>query len=518
MCIDQKSIDGWFKEAAGSQAISVDAISIERLSNISMSGSFVYRSSVQRRDDVTLFLLQIDGHNVLVLSVSAPTDLPEEFDGISRIHGKVRMKFCPLTHQNAAALRGFLPYTAPAPLSKKASTFGVGDRLGIAGPGHIRLFKSFKASPVLAQQSVREVELTGRTFEDVLDASTWAVFQEGYKEAWGADGDHLKTEQWVRKAVTIGFTMITADVSDYIRSELTAAPVDTVLENYETIDPHYRERVESFYLDKKWELDCNLLIRFTKEDLARAVVVYREAVDHAKRLYEAALEANGEGSFDFELSVDETPAPTTPQAHIFVAQELKTQGVVIWSVAPRFVGEFQKGIDYIGDVEDFEKTFRIYAAIARIFGHKVSVHSGSDKFSIFPAVGRLSCGEFHVKTSGTNWLLALKVIAQKDRALFLRLYRFALDHFDKARTYYHVTPNLKNVPDPSQLENHDLIPLFNNPDSRQVLHITYGEMFTDNSLKEDIFKTLEQHIEHYYKQLQDHIGDHLRLLGVETEG
>lgn len=509
-------IESWFNAAADKNVITEEGISLDKIDEIEKPHTVLMESSVVSVNDVSFFLLVLDRKKLLVIYTKG--EIPTGFEGVSRTIGVGKFMFCPLSHQNAAALRHFLPYTAPAPLSKKASTFGVGDRLGIAGPGHIRLFKSFKASPVLAQQSVREVELTGRTFEDVLDASTWAVFQEGFKGEWGADGDHLKTEQWVQKTVTIGFTMITADVSDYIRSELTAAPVDTVLENYETIDPHYRERVESFYLDRKWELDCNLVIRFTKEDLARAVVVYREAVDHAKRLFEAALNAGGEGSFDFELSVDETPAPTTPQAHIFVAQELKIQGVVIWSVAPRFVGEFQKGIDYIGDVENFEKTFRIHAAIARIFGHKVSVHSGSDKFSIFPAVGRQSYGEFHVKTSGTNWLLALKVIAQKDRALFLRLYRFALDHFEKAQSYYHVTPNLKNVPDPSQLENHDLTPLFNNPDSRQVLHITYGEMFTDNSLKEDLFKTLEQHIEHYYEQLQEHIGDHLRLLEVETKG
>jgi len=511
-----KEIESWFNAAVDQNVITEEGISFERIDEIGMPHAVLLERSVVSKNDVSFFLLVLNRKKLLVIYTKG--EIPTGFEGVSRTIGIGKFMFCPLSHQNASALRHFLPYTAPVSLSDKDSTFGVGDRLGIAGPGHIRIFKSFKAFPVLAQQSVREVELTRRTFEDVLDASTWAVFQEGYTGAWGADGDHLKTEQWVQKAVTIGFTMITADVSDYIRSEMSAAPVDIVLENYETIDPRYRERVESFYLDKEWVLDSNLVIRFTKEDLARAVVVYRDAVDHAKRLFEAALKTGGEGSFDFELSIDETTTPTTPQAHIFVAQELKTQGVGLWSVAPRFVGEFQKGIDYIGDVEDFEKTFRVHAAIARIFGHKVSVHSGSDKFSIFPAVGKLSNGKFHVKTSGTNWLIALKVIAQKDRALFLRLYRFALDHFDKAQSYYHVTPNLKNVPDPSQLEDQDLIPLFNNPDSRQVLHITYGEMFTNNSLKEDIFKTLEQHIEHYYEQLQDHIGNHLRLLGVETGG
>src|SRR4030042_883158 len=75
------------------------------------------------------------------------------------------------------------------------------------------------ASPVPAQQSLRELTLTSRTYEEVLDASTWAVFREGWRDAWGADGDHLKTAEWVRRGLALGDTMITADVSDFIHGE-----------------------------------------------------------------------------------------------------------------------------------------------------------------------------------------------------------------------------------------------------------------------------------------------------------
>ena len=105
------------------------------------------------------------------------------------VDGSVR----PLDHDSAAYLRERFPFTAPTRVLGRPRSFGVGDRLGIAGPGHIRVFKKYHAAPVLAQQSMRELRLTGRTYRDVLDAATFAVFREDYRDGFGADGDHLKT-------------------------------------------------------------------------------------------------------------------------------------------------------------------------------------------------------------------------------------------------------------------------------------------------------------------------------------
>ena len=184
----------------------------------------------------------------------------------------------------------------------------------------------------------------------------------------------------------------------------------------------------------------------------------------------------GEGRFDFELSIDETATPTTPQAHVFMARESSRRGVAISSLAPRFVGEFQKGIDYIGDVGEFEASFAVHAALCRSLGHRISVHSGSDKFSVFPAIGRLSRGRFHVKTAGTSWLEALRVVAAADPALFRDLYAHARRTYDNARKLYHVTPDLSRLPDPAGLPAAAAAALLDDRDARQVLHITYGEM------------------------------------------
>ena len=161
------------------------------------------------------------------------------------------LHLCPTSHANAVRLREVLPETAPSPLASRDATFGTGDRLGLAGPGHLAVFRRYAASPVLAQQSLRELTLTSRTYEDVLDASTWAVFREGWREPWGADGDHLKTEEWVRKALAIGFTMITADVSDYIRGEWAARGDAEVLARWGQIDAGPRAGLEQRYLGRR---------------------------------------------------------------------------------------------------------------------------------------------------------------------------------------------------------------------------------------------------------------------------
>ena len=129
-----------------------------------------------------------------------------------------------LTHENAAVLRRVFSDTAPTAVLRRDRTVGVGDRLGIAAPGHIRVFRRYDAVPILAQQSIRELTLTGRTFENVLDSASWGVFREGYTGSFGADGDHLKTPAEVRLALSCGCTMITLDCSEHIHSEAAAMP------------------------------------------------------------------------------------------------------------------------------------------------------------------------------------------------------------------------------------------------------------------------------------------------------
>jgi tagaturonate epimerase len=430
--------------------------------------------------------------------------------------GRTTVHVCPVHHANADRLRAMLPHAAPSPLSSREATFGTGDRLGLAGPGHLAAFRRFAASPVLAQQSLRELTLTSRTYEDVLDASTWSVFREGWREPWGADGDHLKTEEWVRRALALGFTMITADVSDFIRGEWASRSDAEALAQWQTLDAGFRRGLEERYLGSATPLDSGEGVRFAPAELARTALVYGDAVEHAARLYRACVAEKGEGRFDFELSIDETATPTTPQAHVFMAREASRRGVAVASLAPRFVGEFQKGIDYIGDVREFEASFAVHASLCRSLGHRISVHSGSDKFSVFPAIGRLSRGRFHVKTAGTSWLEALRVVAAIEPGLFRDLYAHGRRTYDSARKLYHVTPDLARLPEAAGLPAAAAAALLDDRDARQVLHITYGEMLAVPELKRRLFDLLAGSADAYAAALDRHIGRHLAALGVPS--
>ena len=529
--IDRKLIERWLEQARTAWLIGGKGFS-SAIAESSKAEGLLYPSSLKQKNDVVYALLKMPGASHdgpafawdRALGIFGSSGVLKGFEGeaVNLAGGsdedQGRALICPLSHANAAALRRAFPFTAPSPLCDQEVTFGVGDRLGVAGPGHLRVISRYRACPILAQQSVRELDLTGRDYEQVLDASTWAVFQEGYERPWGADGDHLKSEEWVRTALDIGFTMITADVSDYIRKEYAAKSDGEVGEAYRQLEGSYRRRIEDTYLSMKVDLDTGETIRFSREVLVRTALIYGRAMEHAWRLYRAGVEEKGEGAFDFELSVDETETPTTPEAHVFVALEAKEMGMKIASLAPRFVGEFQKGIDYIGDLKEFERTFATHAALARKFGYRISVHSGSDKFSAFPAVGKLTRGRFHIKTAGTNWLEAVKVIAVKEPELYRKLHGAALERFGKATSYYHVTTNLNNVPPLSEISDAGLPGLFDNPDSRQLIHITYGELLRDEEIGREFFAALHKHIEEYWEALEAHIGRHLETLGVKKTG
>ncbi|MDR1279745.1 MAG: tagaturonate epimerase family protein [Opitutaceae bacterium] len=459
----------------------------------------VFDKSVNKRDGREVFMAT-DGTDTVIV---ADQDL--QFSGKKTDDGKT---VGPLNRRNARMLRKHFPFAAPSPVLRKDRSFGLGDRLGIAVYGHIKLFEQYDAYPVFAQQSIRELTLTNRTYEDVLNAATFAVYREGYKRPWGADGDHLKTAEDVEYALSLGFTMITLDCSDHIKTGVTP-------ENAPPVTLAYQEK----YLGKTFDLGEDQSVRFTEGELRQAVAIYGDAIAFAAGIFRRFLKSSASDA-DFEISIDETTEPTTPLQHYFVARELTDSGVRIATIAPRFCGEFQKGIDYVGNLSQFDKEIKIHAVIARHFGYKLSIHSGSDKFSVFPSIGRATRGVFHVKTAGTNWLEAMRAVAVADPALYRAVHRFALSAFPEAAAYYHVTTNLANIPDIDELKDDELPALFNNNDARQLIHITYGLILTRKKPEGAyLFKTRlnavwRDYATLYREALFKHIGKHLDLLGV----
>lgn len=415
----------------------------------------------------------------------------------------------PLDHQNADLLRVLFPFTAPIPVLTRRRTVGVGDRLGIATPGHLRVFARYDASPILAQQSIRELTVTHRTFEDVLDCATFAVFREDFQRGFGADGDHLKTPEEIEYALRCGYKMITLDCSEHINGD--AAHLDhTALDTAYQPDP----ALEALYLGRSFELG-GLKVHFEPDEFRRAVLIYGEALSFIDKIYHIYIQGR---PVDFEISIDETQTPTTPLQHFFVSNELRRRGVTFATIAPRFCGEFQKGVDYIGDLDQFTAELKQHAAIADHFGYKLSVHSGSDKFSVFPAVGQETHGHFHVKTAGTSWLEAMKLVAMRDPALYREVHAFALDAFAEARTYYHVTTDLSKIPALDTLSDAELPALFKQNDARQLIHITYGLILTAKGpsgadrFYTRLYRLWRTYAEDYAQLLDAHIGHHLELL------
>lgn len=441
------------------------------------------------------------------------------FSGQETGCGSGKAKICDLTVNNCNLIREIFPFMKPSSHRGKHTTIGLGDRLGIASAGHLRTLKSKNAFPVLAQQSIRELNMTGRNYIDVLAAASWAVFQEGYTSGFGADGDHLKTDDEVKMALDCGYTMITLDCSEQIDNSIPQLSQERIESLYSAVPIEERRRLESKYLSRRFEIGDGTFIEFDANGLKEITLIYLKAVRYTIGIYNSVI-LNCGRAIDFEMSIDETLTPTTPDSHYFVASELISGGVDITSLAPRFCGEFQKGIDYIGDVGQFTDEFDIHAKIARTLGYKISVHSGSDKFSIFPVVGEKTSGRYHLKTAGTNWLEAVRVIAGTDPCLYRRIHRFAMDNLAAARKYYHIGADPSNVPDIDAMGDDELPRLMDLNDSRQVFHITYGLILTakkeDDSFlfRDDIYSLLDRHEDKYYQSLQRHLDRHLEALGI----
>ena len=403
----------------------------------------------------------------------------------------------PMHYGNARRLWTLLPWTAPRQVLREARTFGTGDRLGVASVGHIDAVRSFDVYPVLAQQSMRELSLTGRTFRDVLSDVTFQVLKAGYQRGYGADGDHLKAAGDIRAAIEDGVSMITLDCSEHIHCERDSAPVP--------------ESRRARYLAEPVTVGAHTL-RFTPESLALAEAVFGEAIDFAIEIYHSCIEGK---PVDLEISMDETDRSTTPEQHFFVANELCLAGIPFATLAPRFTGEFQKGIDYMGDLDLFDREIAVHAAIADHFGYKLSIHSGSDKFSVFSAIGRATRERFHAKTSGTSWLEAARLVSEKDPALFREIYLFSQSVFEECLAYYHVSTRLSMVPDIGAMADADLPSLLDIDTARQLLHITYGKILNHPAFRERFFSLLRKYRSDYNAKLARHLSHHLELLCPE---
>lgn len=417
--------------------------------------------------------------------------------------GKEEFTFHPLKQETIELLCESLPFLRPRACGLKNS-FGFGDRIGLATEGHIKALREYDFFPVFAQQSVRELERTGRSLKEVLNSAIVACFQEGYSKGFGADIDHLKDLSHLKAAIKAGFTFFTIDPSDAIRepSKMNDREKKSIL------DRNFR-KYEKFYLGRAYRIEKDRF-EFTQETLSNLIITYAEAIDFVETCYSLLKERTS--PFDFEVSVDESSLPTTPLAHIFIVEELRRRKINFQSLALKFPGRFEKAIDYRGDLKEFEESLIIHQKIReQLSPYKISLHSGSDKFKVYPIFKNIFGEKFHVKTSGTSWVEAMKVIADSDFDFFLKILKLAIEEFEKNSASYEISASPESIKW-EDVHREDIEGIFDDPNIRQIIHIGYGSLFSEVNLREKFYEILIRNRGRYGRLLERHLSRHLELL------
>ncbi len=383
------------------------------------------------------------------------------------------------------------------PLSLTPS-FGFGDRLGLATPGHIASVKGTKFAPIFAQQSVRENTRTGRTLQQVMDDAKRAVDAAKWDAPWGADADHLKSVDELQPFVEAGYTFFTVDPGEHVDN---AADTDSAEVLKQKVAAFNWDELSALYLSGN---GGQVWGRFDAESLMRATIKYGKAIQHVITMFRRLSDLKDK--FDFEMSVDETDAPTTPLEHFFIASELIRAGVKFTSLAPRFIGSFEKGVDYIGDLDALDVELSKHAAVTAYFGtYKLSLHSGSDKLSVYPLLAKHWGERIHVKTAGTSYLEALRVLAKHEPDLFTKIYALGCERYETDKKTYHVSAELSKLP-----KTDDLPSLLDDFHAREVLHVTFGSALMQ--FGSEIRSSLVKYTDAYCADLKAHFDKHLSLL------
>ncbi|MDP3179092.1 MAG: tagaturonate epimerase family protein, partial [Spirochaetaceae bacterium] len=335
-------------------------------------------------------------------------------------------------------------------------SIGTGDRFGMEGEAQIAAFEKAKAAGVSASivwnKSNREHKLIGTEPADQRAAADRAIAATGWKGSYFVDADHIGLATVDRFAPHCDF--FTIDVADFIGEAAPAAMVDA-------------------FVARRGNLVAasGLPAALDAAALRAAASRYLIAVAEAAKVYRRIAELRGAGTFAVEVSMDETADPQSPAELAVILAALADEGVSVATIAPKFSGRFNKGVDYVGDVAAFLKEFEADVKVALWApkalglpeGLKLSVHSGSDKFSLYPGIGeivrRLGAG-LHLKTAGTTWLEEIVGLAEAGGAglaMAKEIYRAAYSRYDELVAPYAPVVDIDRakLPTPDSVERWD---------------------------------------------------------------
>jgi hypothetical protein len=336
-------------------------------------------------------------------------------------------------------------------------SIGIGDRFGKEGLAQLRaLEKAEKSGAVIVpvwNKSFREHSIIGTKPDDVRIEADHAVRAGGWKHAYYVDADHIGMK--TVDAFLPSSNFFTLDVADFIGRP---APDDTIASFVREMAP-FRGALRIPGIEGTFEVTDAIL-----ENIGRQ---YLYAVTEAGRTYRHIAAAKGADEIVAEVSVDEATHPQLPFELFFILGALAREHIRVQTIAPKFSGKFLKGIDYVGDVRAFEREFAADLAVIEhaitVFGLppslKISVHTGSDKFSLYPAIHRAIKSRdagVHLKTAGTTWLeevIGVALSGPSGLDIARRIYVQALARIDELCKPYATVVEIDRakLPSPAQV-------------------------------------------------------------------
>lgn len=369
-------------------------------------------------------------------------------------------------------------------------SMGVGDRFGHQGPAQLEAFIRAKAVGIdvvpVWNKSFREHSIIGTVPSDTRVEADAAVKGCGWTGSYHVDADHININNVETFIECSDF--FTLDVADYTGKAAADADIAAFVEKYSRF-------AGTFTIDG---IDEELTV--TKEQITEIAAKYLYAVQEAAKIYRHIENVKGADNFVTEVSMDETDQPQTPIEMLFILAAISDENIPAQTIAPKFTGRFNKGVDYVGDVKQFEKEFNDDLAVIRFAVNefslpanlKLSVHSGSDKFSIYEpirkAIAKFDAG-LHLKTAGTTWLEELIGLAEaggEGLEIAKEIYAKSIDKFDMLCAPYATVIDIDKdkLPSPDEVNGwdgdayvsalrHDQSCDLYNPNVRQLLHVGY---------------------------------------------
>jgi len=414
-------------------------------------------------------------------------------------------------------------------LTLERFSFGVGDRFAHQAKAQLQAFQKLEAEGIVVapvwNKSNREHTFVGSEPQSVVAAAQAAVSAKGWKHGWHVDADHIRLETVERFLTCSDF--FTLDVADSIGQPSAPAEVEAFI-------ARHPELIGTITI-------AGLIEPFTttRNEVETVVSKYLLAVKEAGNIYRHISAQKGEANFIAEVSMDETDAPQTPPELLIILAALADENVRVQTIAPKFTGRFNKGVDYVGDLAQFEREFHddlaVIAHAVQQYGLpanlKLSVHSGSDKFSLYPiirrALARTGAG-LHLKTAGTTWLEELVGLSEAGGdglALTKEIYAYALAHVDELCAPYASVIDI----DHSKLPSAEVVNQWSGPELanairhipghpgfnsnvRQLLHVSFKLAAKAGARYLDLLKSNEEIVA---KQVTENIFErHMRPLFI----